>query len=180
MAVVRWVATFDLDGRPPKGYLSFAPYGSRQVADQVPVVNGQASTILAAGRYHVTERIEGRPAATYLVDVPAGPGPLDLAQYVVPDDGGAVVPIGRAEFDALVADVDSLVLSGRPSLLYTRTAPAATWTIDHTLGRYPEVTVLDDADRLLFGADVQHTLGRVTIEWPAPATGKAVLREGTP
>jgi hypothetical protein len=40
--------------------------------------------------------------------------------------------------------------------IFTQSVPATTWTIDHNLGRFPSVTIVDSAGTQVFG-DVQYT-----------------------
>lgn len=174
--VVRWTATFDLDGRPPKGFLVFKPAGGL-TSDRVPLVNGAVTTTVQHGVYEVTELIPGH-TRTYTVEIPAsaaGTG-VDLDQYETPDPGTAMTIISRDEFNALAEDVAGLALTTRPfEPVYVREAAAATWTINHSLARYPEVTVLDSDGRVVL-ADVSHpSTSQVIVEFASPQTGKAVL-----
>jgi hypothetical protein len=170
---VRWTASFDLDGRPPKGYLYVAPAGSR-TPEQVPVVNGTASMSLSPGDYTVTEKLAGAASVTYGLSVPANvAGPINLADYQIPDPGDNITLISRAEFDAVAAAVSAM---NPPPPPFDQATPAATWTINHTLARYPEVTVLDAAGNVVL-ADVQHTsVAQIVITFGAPQIGKAVLQ----
>jgi hypothetical protein len=64
--------------------------------------------------------------------------------------------------------------SGAPEVHVQATA-AATWIITHTLGHYPQVTVVDDAGAVIL-ADVFYTaLDSITVVHAAPRTGAAYI-----
>lgn len=172
---VRWEATFDLDGRPPKGYFTITPHGGT-LGDRLYLVNGKAKAVVEHGFYTVRENVHGRPQTSYVVEVPEHLPFIDLADYHVPAPGEPMQTITRAEFDALEDDVEGLALTTRPyEPVHVQIEPAATWSLTHALGRYPEVTVLDAAGRVVW-PDVEHpSISQVVITFGSPATGKAYL-----
>lgn len=175
MTVVTWQASFDLNGRAPKGALVFQPAGSN-LSDRVPLVNGQLSTTLTAGAvYTVTEEILGRPAQTYSVQVPASGGTLNLSDYHVEPGQPVLQTITREEFDALEAQV-GLIDSGASSYReQTFATPAATWPVTHDLGRTPIVSVLDSSGTVML-ADVDYpSVSQVTVTFATPTSGKVIL-----
>ena len=59
--------------------------------------------------------------------------------------------------------------------IHNQTTPSATWTITHGLGRYPAVTIVDSAGRVVMG-DVSYTDDNtVTIAFGAAFSGRAYL-----
>lgn len=59
--------------------------------------------------------------------------------------------------------------------LFSQDAPASIWTITHTLGRYPDVTILDSTGRVVW-ADVEYpSVSQVTITFASPQIGKVIL-----
>lgn len=63
---------------------------------------------------------------------------------------------------------------GGSSYLHIQATPAATWPIDHDLGRYPTVSVLVDGALVL--TDVEYSnLDQVSITFAVPTSGLAVL-----
>lgn len=63
---------------------------------------------------------------------------------------------------------------GPTGFQYTQAVPAATWTIPHTFGRRPAVTLyLTDGTQIL--ADVSTTTSQVSASFASPTTGFAVL-----
>ena len=58
---------------------------------------------------------------------------------------------------------------------HIQTVPAATWIIDHDLGKKVHVTIFDLVDRVIY-ADVDHgSLNQTTITFPSPVTGSVVI-----
>jgi hypothetical protein len=63
----------------------------------------------------------------------------------------------NVKISKLRADVDSLVLSGGDKhYVHTQSIPAATWTINHNLGKRPSVTIVDSAGTE-WVTEVEHT-----------------------
>lgn len=80
--------------------------------------------------------------------------------------------------NSLAAQVAVLAtIPGPPNtyLRYIQGAPAAVWTIDHTLGRYPAVMVTDSAGTVVEGEITYDSLTRVTLTFSAPFAGEAYL-----
>ena len=63
---------------------------------------------------------------------------------------------------------------GAAAVVLAQLTPLATWTWPHPLGRLPQVTVYDQ-DGELVDPDIHATTGAVTVTWPDPRTGTAVL-----
>lgn len=59
--------------------------------------------------------------------------------------------------------------------VHTQETPAATWTISHGLAGYPNVTIVDSADRVVEGDVTYVSDDVVSIEFSAPFGGKAFL-----
>jgi hypothetical protein len=56
---------------------------------------------------------------------------------------------------------------------HTQTIPSATWVINHPLGRMPNVTIYFGSEQV--DTDIVASPTVVTVIFPAPATGVAVL-----
>lgn len=65
-------------------------------------------------------------------------------------------------------------LSGIGGYVYAQTVPLATWTISHTLGRMPSVSLYDSFGEQV-DADVTASPTAVTASYPSPRIGTAVL-----
>lgn len=93
-------------------------------------------------------------------------------------DGAATGLVGQA----LVKSPDGIwrpaTVSGDggvASLVFTQNTPAATWSIPHNLGRYPQVTVVDTSGRRLLPDLEYPSLTAVTVTHAEPLAGAAYL-----
>lgn len=97
------------------------------------------------------------------VDVPAGVSPPDdLWQLLVlwSEITGPAGPTGP---------------SGPAGATYTHTqaSPSASWSVNHGLGYYPAITVINSAGHVVY-ADIEHTnVNSAVITFPTPTTGTA-------
>jgi hypothetical protein len=120
-------------------------------------------------------------------------GPLDtVAAEWITDENGVATRVGDGLFmawqqipgnetktyddftAAFLALSNAAVNIGTPGHTHTQTTPAATWSIPHTLGFIPTVTVYDSAGRMIL-ADVTASTTVVTVTMGAPDTGSARL-----
>lgn len=65
---------------------------------------------------------------------------------------------------------------GNITYVYTQNGASNTWVIDHNLGRFPSVTVIDSGDTVVIGSVVYNTINRITIRFFAG--GSAVAFSG--
>jgi len=60
--------------------------------------------------------------------------------------------------------------------VHTQSAPATVWTLNHNLGKYPAVQVLDSGNDEVDGGEVHHVdSSNLTITFGGPFAGKAIL-----
>ena len=65
--------------------------------------------------------------------------------------------------------------SGDKTYVHTQISSSTTWTVNHALGKYPSVTVVDDGDNVVVG-DIQYiTNNQLTITFQASVSGKAYI-----
>lgn len=64
---------------------------------------------------------------------------------------------------------------GDLSTKFEQNAAQAVWTIDHELGKYPSVTVVDSAGDAVEGAVSYPSIGRVIVRFSAAFAGTAYL-----
>lgn len=65
--------------------------------------------------------------------------------------------------------------SGAAGYPHVQAIPSATWTIDHGLGFYPNVTVIDTLGEQAFGEITYPTINRVVLTFSAAFAGTAYL-----
>lgn len=61
------------------------------------------------------------------------------------------------------------------SYVHTQASPASVWTIDHNLGFYPNVTVIDTLGRVVEGEEAYPTVNRVVLTFSAAFSGAAYV-----
>lgn len=59
--------------------------------------------------------------------------------------------------------------------IYEFSAPSSVWTINHTLGRFPDVTVLDSTGTEVLTDIDRPTISQVVITFASPTTGRVFL-----
>jgi len=59
--------------------------------------------------------------------------------------------------------------------VHTQGSPSSTWTINHTLGGYPSVMVVDSASTVVIGEVSYVSTSQVVVEFTAPFSGYAYL-----
>ncbi|WP_199546567.1 hypothetical protein [Streptomyces sp. N35] len=112
--------------------------------------------------YRVDELLTGVPGRTFPLSLPLAAPNVDLAA-VAPTDPTAG---------------DYLVVTGPVGIEFryehVQSSPAATWQVPHSLGKFPNVSIINDAGRAVY-ADVDHsTPNLVVITFPTPYSGRAV------
>lgn len=117
----------------------------------------------------------------YRIVVPDGPGPYWVYDILVaePDDAPVIVA-GQPGADGVDGDDGAPGAQGPPgtsggSYVHDQQVPASTWVITHSLGFYPNVTVVDTSDREVEGDLVQTSMNSMTITFSAAFGGKAYL-----
>jgi pyruvate/oxaloacetate carboxyltransferase len=81
----------------------------------------------------------------------------------------------RSQIAALVAEVDGIDTT-IDSYLHVQSTPSAVWTINHNMGKYPSVTVIDSAGSTLYGDYFYPNENTVTLTFSGGFSGKASLR----
>lgn len=90
---------------------------------------------------------------------------------VEPDTKVVFYPVTSASGTVIGAAPGNL---GEPSFTFTQTAPSTTWTINHTLGHLPQVTIVVDGEEV--DADVDYpNINTVVISFGSPQSGVAEL-----
>lgn len=66
-------------------------------------------------------------------------------------------------------------LLGLGTYTHVQGSPASTWTIDHNLGRYPSISVVDSGGSLVFGEVKYNTSNQAQVSFSAAFSGQAYL-----
>ncbi len=101
---------------------------------------------------------------TYIVEI-ADPAGGESYAIQVTDEVVRVIDIG----------VQGPPGSAPPTYVHTQSVPSDTWTIEHGLGTYPSVSVVDSAGNTII-SDVRYdTTSRLVVTFSASFSGKAYL-----
>lgn len=68
-----------------------------------------------------------------------------------------------------------LQVSGDKNFVFTQSSASATWTINHTLNKFPAVEVVDSANDIVIGNVTYNSTTQITITFTAAFSGKAYL-----
>ncbi len=71
--------------------------------------------------------------------------------------------------------VFTLSSQGVPTIVFNQGQPATTWNIQHNLGKFPSITVIDTADTVVTGEYIYTDKNNVTLTFSAGFAGKAYL-----
>ena len=79
--------------------------------------------------------------------------------------------------DKLLYDFAVFTLSsqGSPTFQFTQGAPATTWNIQHNLGKFPSITVIDTGNTVVNGEYTYTDNNNVVLSFSAAFAGKAYL-----
>ena len=78
----------------------------------------------------------------------------------------------KAVYDFAVFTLSS---QGAPTFVFTQGAPATVWNIQHNLGKFPSITVIDTGDTVVTGEYTYIDNNNVTLTFSAGFAGKAYL-----
>ena len=71
--------------------------------------------------------------------------------------------------------VFTLSSAGAPTFIFTQNVPATTWNIQHNLGKFPSITVIDTGDTVVTGEYNYTSNTNVILTFSAAFAGKAYL-----
>jgi hypothetical protein len=74
-----------------------------------------------------------------------------------------------------LADVQQILTAGGAQYVHQQDMPLEVWQIDHNLGGYPAVAVVDSANRVGFGEVTYLDVNRLTVAFSAGFSGRAYL-----
>lgn len=60
-------------------------------------------------------------------------------------------------------------------VVYTQSVAASTWTVTHNLGKYPQVTIIDDNGVAMVGTVTYTSLNAISVTFTSAVTGKLIL-----
>ena len=72
-------------------------------------------------------------------------------------------------------NIFNFTFAGDKTFDFEQTIPSATWNIQHNLGKFPSITVVDTSDSVVIGEYTYIDNNNVTLNFSAPFGGKAYL-----
>jgi len=66
-------------------------------------------------------------------------------------------------------------VSGAVTYVFEQITPASTWVINHNIGKFPSITVVDSSNNVVVGFSTYNSDKVVTVQFSAPFAGKAYL-----
>lgn len=69
----------------------------------------------------------------------------------------------------------NLVLPATGRYVHTQATPATTWTINHALGGYPAVAVVDSAKTVVYGEITYISTSQIVVNFSSAFSGNAYL-----
>lgn len=91
-------------------------------------------------------------------------------------DGEVAFIEGNGEFeqDEYYGMIEGKI-EGDKEFVYTQSSAASSWSITHSLNKYPSVTVVDSGNNIVIGDITYNNLSTLTINFTASFSGKAYL-----
>lgn len=89
--------------------------------------------------------------------------------------GGTTVTLDSGGFSQYPKDVPIINTGGGTNYTFTQGVPATTWVISHTLGYYPNVTVVDSGGTEVIGNKTYNDISTITLTFSAAFSGVAYL-----
>lgn len=77
--------------------------------------------------------------------------------------------------DSLAAYYNTNNTFSQSTTTFTQASAASTWVINHNLGKFPSVTIVDSANNVVVGYQVYNNNNQITLTFSAPFSGKAYL-----
>lgn len=92
------------------------------------------------------------------------------ASSILPDDGISVIQVTGVATGRWVKISDKF-----ENYVHDQAVPSATWIVNHNLGKFASVTVVDTANDEVIGSVSYNGLNQVTITFSSAVSGKAYL-----
>ena len=142
--------------------------------------------------YQTEAQINDRNEVTFIIDriVPATQYVLEIVidnQYVFPSDNTMYLNVTASSLGALVKEIDNnsldLIVDDLKSRLeisgsnhvHTQQVASDIWEINHSLNKYPSVTIVDTSGNLVIGSVHYISTSKIVVRFSAPFSGVAYL-----
>lgn len=86
------------------------------------------------------------------------------------------IELEMASFDEInVKDQQIITEGGDKNYLHKQNIPSDEWVINHNLGKYPAVSIMDSAKNEVVGEIIYHNENSLTAKFKGEFSGKATL-----
>jgi hypothetical protein len=149
--------------------------GTVQVSDDkasIEIVKNGPNTVEVNSQKPRSSVTIGVPRTSVVEKIDQGPsGPPNVLTVGTVTSGAAAVTITGTT----PAQVLNFVLPVSGSHIHTQSVSSATWTINHNLGYYPAVSVVDSGENLVIGDVTYISANTLSVSFTASFGGKAYL-----
>lgn len=94
---------------------------------------------------------------------------------VIVGDSISVDVISKTEQPTVDVIITGGIVGVDKNFVFTQSSASATWTINHTLNKFPAVEVVDSANDIVIGNVTYNSTSQITITFTAAFSGKAYL-----
>ena len=94
---------------------------------------------------------------------------------VIVGDSISVDVISKTEQPSVDVIITGGIVGTDKNFVFTQSSASATWTINHTLNKFPAVEVVDSANDIVIGNVTYNSTSQITITFTAAFSGKAYL-----
>jgi len=94
---------------------------------------------------------------------------------VIVGDSISVDVVSKTEQPSVDVIITGGIVGVDKNFVFTQSSASATWTINHTLNKFPAVEVVDSANDIVIGNVTYNSTTQITITFTAAFSGKAYL-----
>jgi len=140
--------------------------GGKNIADFLALFNGK--DIIIADTKNINNF--GRYKVSSIADFAADAKFLEVTLAVTASNG-----VLALDAHYIFSEFQNPSSSGDASFTFSQPTPATTWTIQHNMGKFPSITVIDSANSVVIGHYEYIDNNNVTLNFSAAFAGKAYL-----
>lgn len=94
---------------------------------------------------------------------------------VIVGDSISVDVISKTEQPSVDVIITGGIVGTDKNFVFTQSSASATWTVNHTLNKFPSVSVVDSAGSIVIGNVTYNSTSQITLTFSASFSGKAYL-----
>ena len=94
---------------------------------------------------------------------------------VIVGDSISVDVVSKTEQPSVDVIITGGIVGTDKNFVFTQSSASATWTINHTLNKFPAIEVVDSANDIVIGNVTYNSTSQITITFTAAFSGKAYL-----